>query len=102
MTQCCVSVVAMAMALCASQAMSQSDRCASPNEPIDSRCTGCPPTYNGKLCASTTRYNDQTKGSCGCGPSDPVPADWWTMTQFTAALNCKNLDPVHPDLSWCP
>jgi len=24
------------------------------------------------------------------------------MTKFTAALNCKNLDPLHPELSWCP
>lgn len=78
------------------------DRCESDQIPLDSRCSGCPPMHNGKLCASTTRYNDQTKGACGCGPSDPVPADFWTMTQFTAALNCKNLDPVHPDLSWCP
>jgi len=54
------------------------------------------------LCASTTRYNDQTKGACGCGQSDPVPPNWWTMTKFTAALNCMNLDPSNPDRSWCP
>ena len=24
--------------------------------------------YNGKQCASTTRYADSHKGACGCGP----------------------------------
>lgn len=77
-------------------------RCDSEKLPKDSRCTGCPPRFNGKLCASTTRYNDMTKGACGCGDSEPVPADWWTLTTYTAALNCKNLDPANPLLSWCP
>jgi len=58
--------------------------------------------FDGKLCASTTRYNDQTKAACGCGESDPIPSDWWTLTKLTAALNCKNLDTDHPLLSWCP
>lgn len=31
------------------------------------KCQGNPPMYDGKLCATTTRYNDNTKGSCGCG-----------------------------------
>ncbi|KAH3779997.1 hypothetical protein DPMN_157806 [Dreissena polymorpha] len=26
--------------------------------------------YNGKKCASTTRYADYHKGACGCGPAD--------------------------------
>jgi len=77
-------------------------RCASVHTPKQQRCTGCPPMLNGKLCASTTRYNDQTKAACGCGDSDPVPKDWWTLTKFTAALDCKNLDPQHPLLGWCP
>mmetsp|Transcript_80687 Transcript_80687/g.248857 ORF Transcript_80687/g.248857 Transcript_80687/m.248857 type:complete len:336 (+) Transcript_80687:32-1039(+) len=77
-------------------------RCTSELQPKESLCTGCPPMFDGKLCASTTRYNDMTKGACGCGDQDPVPADFWTLTQFTAALNCKNLDPAQPMLSWCP
>jgi len=76
--------------------------CNSQRVPQHTRCTGCPPMYNGKLCASTTRYNDQTKAACGCGTSDPVPPDWWTLTSFTAALNCKNLDSSDPLLAWCP
>lgn len=102
MVCCQVKVVLLAMVLGTLSAAESADRCASVNVPEDSKCTGCPPMFNGKLCASTTRYNDQTKGSCGCGPSDPVPADWWTMTKYTAALNCKNLDPSNPELSWCP
>mmetsp|Transcript_57091 Transcript_57091/g.113501 ORF Transcript_57091/g.113501 Transcript_57091/m.113501 type:complete len:309 (+) Transcript_57091:32-958(+) len=77
-------------------------RCDSASVPKESKCTGCPPMYEGKLCASTTRYNDRTKGACGCGRSDPVPNDWWTLTNYTAALNCINLDPERPLLSWCP
>jgi len=77
-------------------------RCTSINTPKHQQCTGCPPMFKGKLCASTTRYNDETKAACGCGNSDPVPRDWWTLTQFTAALNAKNLDPQHPLLGWCP
>eukprot|EP00929_Paragymnodinium_shiwhaense_P065392 TRINITY_DN32788_c0_g2_i1.p1 TRINITY_DN32788_c0_g2~~TRINITY_DN32788_c0_g2_i1.p1 ORF type:complete len:913 (-),score=220.00 TRINITY_DN32788_c0_g2_i1:23-2761(-) len=78
------------------------DRCDSVHSPRESQCTGCPPMKDGKLCASTTRYNDQTKGSCGCGNSDPVPSTWWTKSKWTAAMNCKNLDPENPMLSWCP
>jgi len=77
-------------------------RCSSKFEPKDTKCVGCPPKYNGKLCASTTRYNDQTKAACGCGKTDPIPDDWWTLTQFTAALNCVNLDAEHPLKAWCP
>jgi len=77
-------------------------RCDSEHVPKESLCSGCPPMHQGKLCASTTRYNDMTKGSCGCGFADPVPPSWWTLTQFTAALNCKSLDPANPMLSWCP
>ena len=34
------------------------------------KCTGHPLMYNGKKCASTTRYADYHKGACGCGPVD--------------------------------
>ena len=36
------------------------------------------------------------------GKTDPVPPDYWTMVDYTAALNCKNLSPTEPSLSWCP
>jgi len=78
------------------------DRCKSKHLPKVSKCTGCPPMYNNKMCASTTRYNDQTKAACGCGDSDPVPKDWWTLTAYTAAMDCKNLHTMDPFLAWCP
>lgn len=75
--------------------------CAHQNTPTDSRCSGCPPKKDGKLCASTTRYFDLTKGSCGCG-TDPNSKSFWTKTKYTAAMNAANLNPSDPNLSWCP
>ncbi|XP_053388392.1 endoglucanase-like [Mercenaria mercenaria] len=34
------------------------------------KCQGTPRMYNGKRCASTTNYNDNHKGACGCGPDN--------------------------------
>jgi len=80
-------------------------QCDSALQPVDTRCTGCPPRYNGKLCASTTMYNDPTKGACGVSP-DPnaktVPKTYPSKSQYTAAINAMTLDPNHPSLSWCP
>ena len=73
---------------------SVSAKCSSPATPSGSKCSGCPPTYRGKLCASTTRYFDTTKGACGMGRSDPVPSNYWTVNDYTAALNTKNLSPT--------
>ncbi|KAK7476236.1 hypothetical protein BaRGS_00032512 [Batillaria attramentaria] len=40
--------------------------------------------YNGKMCASTTRYDDGHRGSCGCGPTaSDTPWGWnqeWMVT----------------------
>ena len=36
------------------------------------------------------------------GKTNTVPSDYWTMVDYTAALNCKNLSPTTPLLSWCP
>ena len=57
--------------------------------------------YNGKVCASTTRYNDLTKGACGCG-SEPNPKSYWTKSGYTAAANAMLMDPTNPLLGWCP
>lgn len=77
------------------------DRCQSSEQPLDSKCKGCPPVYNGKLCATTTWYEDQTKGSCGCGETPMVPDGYWTLTSFTAALNTVSMDPQDPALTYC-
>jgi hypothetical protein len=57
---------------------------------INGKCTGNPPMYQGKLCATTTRYNDNSKGSCGCGSGGGFNG-WtegaypWVKELFTAA-----------------
>jgi len=82
-------------------ALASGDRCSSQETPLGSKCTGCPPMYNGKLCASTTWYEDRTKGSCGCGSTEMVAFDYWTLTSFTAALNTVSLDPQDPANGYC-
>jgi len=54
----------------------------------DSKCSGNPPMYNGKPCASTTNYVDGHKGACGCGPEGgdaqvieyPVPSTLYKVS----------------------
>jgi hypothetical protein len=59
-------------------------------------CTGYPKMYNGKPCASTTRYWDGQKGACGCGTSDTSPFSWqWTKP--TAAASA----PIFGSGTWC-
>jgi len=59
-------------------------------------CTGYPKMYNGKPCASTTRYWDGQKGACGCGTTDTNPFSWqWTKP--TAAASA----PIFGSGTWC-
>lgn len=52
--------------------------------------------YNGKPCASTTRYWDGQMGACGCGTGDQSPFSWqWTLG--TAAASA----PIYGSGSWC-
>ena len=74
--------------------------CDSLASPVNTKCQGCPPMYNGKPCASTTRYTGLSKGSCGCG-SDPNPPNFWTKTRYTAAGNAAMMDDMNPLNSWC-
>merc|ERR1711915_56322 len=80
-------------------ALSESS-CQHPETPKVSKCEGCPPMFNGKPCASTTWYNDLTKGACGCG-NEPNPPDFWTKSKYTAAGNAMMIDPDNPTNSWC-
>lgn len=75
--------------------------CTHESKPVSSMCTGCPPMYKGKVCASTTRYNDLTKGACGCG-TEPNPKSFWTKSDYTAAANAMLMDANDPFISWCP
>jgi len=59
-------------------------------------CTGYPLMYNGKPCASTTRYWDGQMGACGCGTGDTDPFSWqWTKP--TAAASA----PIYGSGTWC-
>lgn len=58
------TVVATLAVLCAGLiSVSAESGCKHEHTPNQSMCTGCPPMFNGKMCASTTRYNDLTKGA---------------------------------------
>jgi len=59
-------------------------------------CTGYPKTFNGKPCASTTRYWDGQKGACGCGTTDTSPFSW-QWTKLTAAASA----PIFGSSTWC-
>jgi len=62
----------------------------------DGVCTGYPKMYNGKPCASTTRYYDGQMGACGCGTGDSSPFSWqWSKP--TAAAS----PPVFGAGTWC-
>ena len=56
--------------------------------PVDPKCTEIPPMFEGKFCATTTHYNDCTKGVCGYGPEDHTHCnDAWPFKSYTAALS---------------
>jgi len=76
-------------------------RCESAETPVGSNCTGCPPRFEGKLCASTTWYEDHTMGACGCGDKQMVDHDWWTLTAHTAAMNTVNMHVEDPSRGFC-
>jgi len=87
--------------LCCLSSVGSESSCQHESQTTLSKCEGCPPMYNGLPCASTTWYNDMTKGACGCG-SEPNPPDFWTKSKFTAAGNAMMMDPDEPLNSWCP
>ncbi|XP_011438399.3 endoglucanase [Magallana gigas] len=53
----------------------------------EQRCHGSPRMYNGKRCASTTRYNDYHKGACKCGPASGDSQFGWNHDHFVTAPN---------------
>jgi len=86
--------------LLVSLSLAESD-CEHRSSPAASFCTGCPPMLGDLPCATTTWYNDMTKGACGCG-SEPNPPDYWTKSGYTAAANAMTLGPESPLEAWCP
>merc|ERR1712080_31407 len=86
--------------LTVSQPTTGESSCQHTDTTLTSFCTGCPPMFQGKPCASTTRYFDLTKGACGCG-TEPNPPDFWTKAKFAAAGNAMMIDDDQPNNSWC-
>ena len=61
---------------------------------LHSKCSGCPPKYNGLPCASTTVYVG-SGSACGC-------FDSWAQNTFTAAANeAFMVRNVATGLTWC-
>lgn len=56
--------------------------------------------YNGKVCASTTRYVDGHRGACGCGPRNTDTPFTWNMQQFLTAPSERYFDNGGSSL-WC-
>lgn len=65
----------------------------------EQRCQGSPRMYNGKRCASTTRYNDYHKGACGCGPASGDSQFGWNHDHFVTAPNQMFFD--EGGSGWC-
>ena len=81
----------------ASDPEGQSITCAVAEDPgSTTKCSGCPATYNGLPCASTTHYSDGQMGACEMGqPPDYAnspPDGWWNFTSFTAAINSQSFN----------
>ena len=64
-------------------------RWCSSKKPEGSKCQGCPPMFDGKPCASTTRYNGRKWGDGSCACRDP-----WTKSKYTAAANAVFMNPL--------
>lgn len=65
----------------------------------EQRCSGSPRMYNGKRCASTTRYNDYHKGACGCGPASGDTQFSWNHDHYVTAPNQMFFD--EGNSGWC-
>ncbi|XP_052760568.1 endoglucanase-like [Mya arenaria] len=63
------------------------------------KCSGSPKRYNGKMCASTTHYEDYHKGACGCGPASGDNQFQWNHNGFNTAPNQAFFDAAGG--SWC-
>ena len=63
------------------------------------KCTGYPKMYNGKRCASTTRYADYHKGACGCGNANGDTQFGWNHDHYVTAPNQMFFD--EGNKGWC-
>eukprot|EP00105_Crassostrea_gigas_P019789 XP_011438399.1 PREDICTED: endoglucanase [Crassostrea gigas] len=65
----------------------------------EQRCQGSPRMYNGKRCASTTRYRNYHKGACKCGPASGDSQFSWNHDHFVTAPNQMFFDEEYS--GWC-
>ena len=56
--------------------------------------------FNGRPCASTTRYDDGHRGSCGCGPAGSDTPYSWNLQKYVTAPSQKYFD-RGGDSTWC-
>ncbi|CAL1547149.1 unnamed protein product, partial [Lymnaea stagnalis] len=56
--------------------------------------------FNGKPCASTTRYDDGHRGACGCGPPNSDQPFAWNLNDLVTAPSQKYFD-NGGDKQWC-
>ncbi|CAG5125683.1 unnamed protein product [Candidula unifasciata] len=56
--------------------------------------------YNGKPCASTTRYDDGHKGACGCGAANSDAPFAWNLQDLVTAPNQMIYDDGGQN-TWC-
>ena len=68
--------------------MAQIEHCGRTSVPHAARCSGCPPRFNGKLCASTTYFQAVGTGFCECKST--------LQPHYTAALNFMEFKPIKP------
>ncbi|CAL1539734.1 unnamed protein product [Lymnaea stagnalis] len=54
--------------------------------------------YNGRPCASTTRYDDGRRGACGCGPRNSDTPFGWNLADYVTAPS-QNF--FRGDNLWC-
>ncbi|KAK6180331.1 hypothetical protein SNE40_012505 [Patella caerulea] len=55
--------------------------------------------YNGKRCASTTRYTDSNKGACGCGQQNSQFP--WNHDHYVVAASQNLFDVSGGGKTWC-
>ena len=66
--------------------ITETEHCDRTYEPHAAQCSGCPPRFNGKLCASTTYFQAVGTGFCECKST--------LQPHYTAALNTKMMKPL--------
>ncbi|KAK7476240.1 hypothetical protein BaRGS_00032516, partial [Batillaria attramentaria] len=84
---------------CPSSLAQHWNECECHRDEMFSRTRTCVRRYMGKTCASTTRYDDNRRGACGCGPHGEV-AHNWTLSEYLTAPSQNYFDDGG-NTHWC-